>query len=229
MSDIATVARLMDACEQVLCEAEHLDDATVRKVVARAGTNVSAIHYHFGSHEKLIFSVAKRVYHRLNAQRLSLLQSAVDRGRPGPPVLDDLIGALIGPSIRWSLDPNSSYPVLAHVTTMMQRGKEPDLYRTMIEGIEHHRAFVPHLRRVAPWFDDSEIGWRISCALGIRSQVIRHRMRTQVLTNHEMDLDDADGVIDSMIAVILPMFARPAGFRPVSSGNSNSVSNLSRS
>jgi len=131
MSDIATAARLMDACEQVLCEAEHLDDATVRKVVSRAGTNVSAINYHFGAHEKLIFAVAERVYHRLNAQRLTLLQTAIDRGRPGPPALEELVGALIGPSIRWSLDPTSSYPVLAHVTTMMQRGKDPELYRTM--------------------------------------------------------------------------------------------------
>ena len=229
MSDIATAARLMDACEQVLCEAEHLDDGTVRKVVSRAGTNVSAINYHFGAHEKLIFAVAERVYHRLNAQRLTLLQTAIDRGRPGPPALEDLVGALIGPSIRWSLDPTSSYPVLAHVTTMMQRGKDPELYRTMIEGIEHHRAFVPHLRRAAPWLDDSEIGWRISCALGIRSQVIRHRTRTQVLTNHQMDLDDADGVIDSMIAVIVPMFCRPTGFRSGTKGISNSVSNLSRS
>lgn len=229
MSDTATAVRLMDACEQVLCEALNLDDATVRKIAARAGTNVSAINYHFSSHETLIFAVAERVYHRLNAQRLTLLQTAIDRGRPGPPALEDLISALIEPSIRWSLDPNSSYPVLAHVTTMMQRGKDPDLYRTMIEGVEHHRAFVPHLRRAAPWLDDSEIGWRISCALGIRSQVIRHRMRTQVLTNHQMDLDDAKGVIDNMIAVILPMFCRSAAIRPATKAVSNSVSNLSRS
>jgi hypothetical protein len=35
MSDIATAARLMDASEQVLCDAEYLDDAIVRKVGPR--------------------------------------------------------------------------------------------------------------------------------------------------------------------------------------------------
>lgn len=208
MSSAPTPGRLLDACEQILRESTNLEDVTVRKVVALADTNASAITYHFGSQEKLIFCVAERVYRRLNAERLSLLQAAIDRGLPGPPKLDALVAALIGPSIRWSLDPSSSYPVLAHATTMMNRGKDPDLYRTMIEGVEHHRAFVPHFRKVAPWLSESEIGWRIVCALGIRSQVQRHRSRTEVLTNHQIDLGNAEEVIGNMIAVIVPMFRK---------------------
>lgn len=230
MSDIAITSKLIDACEQVMCEAEHLDDVTVRKVVARAGVNVAAISYHFGSQEKLIFLVGQRVYQRLNAERLTLLQRAVDRGRPGPAALDDLIEALVGPSVRWSLNPRSSYRVLFHFTMMMQRSKHPELYRSIIEGVEHHRAFVCHFQRIAPWLSEAEVGWRISCALGIRSQVTRHRARTAVLTNHEIDLHDADAVIAGMVAVIAPMFRREPGYghRPASA-LSNSVSNLSRS
>lgn len=230
MSDIAIASKLMDACEQVLCDALHLDDVTVRKVVARAGVNVSAISYHFGSHEKLIFAVGQRVYQRLNAERLTLLQRAIDRSRPGPPALEELIEALVGPSVRWSLNPSSGYRVLSHFTTMMQRGKEPELYRSIIEGVEHHRAFVRHFQRIAPWLSEADVGWRINCALGIRSQFTRHRQRVVILTNNEMDFDDADVVIAGMVAVIAPMFRREAGFgHRAGQTVSNSVSKLSRS
>ena len=206
--DDATSLRLLDACEQLLCRAENVDDVTVREVARLAGVNVSAINYHFGSREQLIVLVGQRVYQRLNAARLALLHEAVQRRAPRPPLVEDMIAALIGPSVRWSLDPESSYPVLRHITTLGQHTKNRELYQPIVEGIEHHRMFVPYLRRVAPWLSDAEIGWRISCALGIRSQIIRQRQRTEVLTNHEIDMDDAELVIANMVAVIAPMFRR---------------------
>lgn len=205
-----TAQKLLDACERVLCEVETLDDVTVRRVAAMAGANPSAVNYHFGSQEELIIAVARRVYLRLNAERLSLLQKAVARRAPEAPDLDEVIAALIGPSVRWSLDPASSYPVLVHFTLMAQRSRDQRLYRAIIEGVEHHRAFVPHLKRIAPWLDDVDIGWRLSCSLGIRSQVIRSRLRTEVLTDHEIDLADPETVIGRMVEVIAPMFRKPA-------------------
>lgn len=205
-----TAQKLMDACERVLCEVETVDDVTVRRIAAKAGANPSAVSYHFGSQEELVIAVARRVYLRLNAERLSLLQNAAARRAPAAPELDEVIAALIGPSVRWSLDPASSYPVLVHFTLMAQRSRDQRLYRAIIEGVEHHRAFVPHLKRIAPWLDEVDIGWRLSCALGIRSQVIRSRLRTEVLTDHEIDLADPEIVIARMVEVIAPMFRKSA-------------------
>lgn len=206
--DDATSLKLLEACERLLCRADNVDDVTVRAVAQLAGVNVGAISYHFGSREQMIVFVGRRVYQRLNAARLTLLHAAVQRRAPQPPMVDDLIAALVGPSVRWSLDPDSSYQVLRHVTTLGQHTKNRELYEPIVEGIDHHRAFIPYLRRVAPWLSDSEIGWRISCALGIRSQIIRQGQRTSALTNHEIDLDDPEVVIANMVAVIAPMFQR---------------------
>jgi AcrR family transcriptional regulator len=205
-----TALKLLDACEYVLCEVEALEDVTVRRVAGEANANPSAISYHFGSQEKLIIAVAHRVYRRLNAERLVLLQKAVARRMPAPPDLEEVIAALIGPSVRWSLDPTSSYAVLTHFTHMAQRSRDPELYRAIVEGVEHHMAFVPYLRRIAPWLDDAAVGWRINCALGIRSQVIHSRLRTEVLTYHTIDLNDPDEAIRRMVEVIAPMFRRTA-------------------
>ncbi|WP_105383083.1 TetR family transcriptional regulator [Neorhizobium alkalisoli] len=206
-----TAMRLMDACEHLLCESAALEDLTARRIAVEAHATPSAIAYHFGCQEALVAAVAERVYRRLNAERLSLLRRAVDRRAPEPPDLEEVIAALVGPSIRWSLDPTSSYPVLSHFTAMAKvHREEASYYRRIIDDIEHHRAFIAPLKRVAPWLDEVDIGWRLNCALGIRSQVTRSRSRTEVLTNNRMDLNDPELIIARMVEVIAPMFRRMA-------------------
>lgn len=203
-----TALRLMDACEHLLCDVDTIEELTARRIAGVAHATASAISYHFGSQEALIAAVAERVYLRLNAERLTLLRKAVERNAPHAADLEEVIAALIGPSIRWSLDPNSSYPVLSHFTLLAQRHREVAHYRRIIDNIEHHKAFIPHLKRIAPWLDEVDIGWRLNCALGIRSQVTRSRSRTEVMTDHRIDFDDPDTVIGRMVEVIAPMFRR---------------------
>jgi AcrR family transcriptional regulator len=221
MSKTNTAEKLKIACEALLRASPRPEAVTVRSIAQLAGTNVGAISYHFGSVEQLIFSVAERVYLRLNAERLSLLHTAVHKSQPGPARVEDLITALVGPSIRWSLDPQSDYAVLRHITTIAQASDNPEIFRSMIEDIDHHRVFVPHFARIAPWLSDVEIGFRMSCLLGIRSQMTRNRSRTEQLTNHQLDLGNADVVLAQVIAAAAPMFTTPPG-------NSNAVSNSSR-
>lgn len=201
-----TAQKLLDACETVLREAATVQEVTVRKIAVQAHATPSAISYHFGSLEELIIATGRRVYHRLNAERLALLQSAVASRAPEPADPRAIVAALVGPSVRWSLDPTSSYRVLQHMTVMEQVSRERERYRPIVEGIDHHRAFVPHLKRVAPWLDEAEIGFRLSCALGVRSQVIRSRRRTAALSNHQIDLTDPNVVIARMVDAIVPMF-----------------------
>jgi AcrR family transcriptional regulator len=224
MSSGNTQEKLRMACEQLLSSAQHPDEVTVRAITQRAGTNIAAVNYHFGSLQQLIFSVAERVYLRLNAERLALLQAAIDRSYPAPASADHLIVALIGPSIRWSLDPASSYNVMRHMTTLAQVSDHPEIFRPMIEDIEHHRQFIPHFRKIAPWLSETDIGFRISCLLGVRTQMTRSRHRTDELTGHRLDLGDPEVVIAHVVAATAPMFTTPTSAGQVS----NSVPNSSR-
>ena len=203
-----TATKLIDACERLLCEIGSIEELTARRVAAAAGTAPSSVSYHFGSQEQLVIATAERVYQRLNAERLSLLNAAVQHSAPNPPTLENLIAALVGPSVRWSLEPDSKYPVLSHFTSMAQRSRSPELYRSIIEGIEHHRIFIPFFHLLAPWLSEAEIGWRMSCALGIRSQVTRSRLRNEVLTKRTINFSDADEVIARIVEVVTPMFRR---------------------
>jgi AcrR family transcriptional regulator len=203
-----TSNRLLDACEELLCRVESIDELTARRLASLAGTTPSSISYHFGSQERLIIATAERVYKRLNAERLSLLNAAQLRSSPKAPFLEDVIAALVGPSVRWSLEPNSKYRVLAHFISMSQRSRDPDAYRSVIEGIEHHRIFIHQFQVLAPWLSEADIGWRMSCALGIRSQVTRSRLRNEILTAHTIDFSNPEQVIARIVEVVAPMFRR---------------------
>jgi AcrR family transcriptional regulator len=222
MSKSPTPERLRAACEDLLKAASRAEEVTVRAIAKRAGTNISAVSYHFGSVEQLIFTVAEGVYLRLNAERLTLLQAALQRSRPAPAAIEDLIAALVGPSIRWSLDPHSSYGVLRHMTTIAQASDHPEIFKPMIEGIEHHLVFIPHFRKIAPWLSDVDVAFRISCLLGVRSQMTRNRDRTDELTGHKLDLNDPTLVIAQIVSATAPMFTTP----PMP--NSNTVPKPSR-
>jgi AcrR family transcriptional regulator len=204
-----TARRLIAATEAVIRRAQDAREVTVRAIAAEAGARASAIGYHFGGLEDLVAATARQVYHRLNTERMNALQAAVDAAAPHPPQVRGVIAALIGPSVRWSLDRTSAYRVFDYVARMTVLSPRPELYRVMSEEVAPHRAFVAVLRRAAPWLSEAEIGWRINAALGIRSQVNRQRLRSALLTKGEFDLDDPEAVIAHMLDVIEPMFARP--------------------
>jgi AcrR family transcriptional regulator len=207
MPPAETPRPLIAATEAVIRRARCADGVTTRAIAAEAGVKLSAIGYHFGSLEALIAATATRVYRRLNTERLTALQRAVDRHRPTAPPLAEIVAALVGPSVRWSLDPGSPYPVFDCVHRLRALTARPELYRAMSEDVGHHDAFIAVLARAAPWYGEAEIGWRLNAALGIRSQVIRHRERSTVLARGSVDLGDAEAVIARLVEVIVPMFA----------------------
>jgi AcrR family transcriptional regulator len=180
-----------------------------------AGANVSAVNYHFGSLEGLVTATTRVVYHRLNAHRLAELQQAIDRRAPAPPAIAEILAALIGPSIRWSLDPASAYAVMVYAHRLSVMSGEPGQQSTFAADVEHLRHFIRQLRLAAPWFDETEIGFRLSCVLGVRTQMTRQRPRTQVLTGDLVNLGDAEALIGHTVAAIAPMFARPASVQAI--------------
>ena len=208
MANTDTRERLLDAAEQVIRRAASPRDVSVRRIVAEARTNVSSISYHFSSLDGLAIACAARVYRRLNMERLADLQQAVDAARPAPPEAGAVIRALIGVSVRWRLDPDSPYAVLDHLNHLSAHADRPEAYRDMINDVGTHILFVQRLREAAPWFDEAEIRWRLTAALGVRSQFTRQPERSALLTGMAMS-GDPEPIIDAMCAVIAPMFMRP--------------------
>ena len=204
-----TSVRLIQSCERVIRRSRRFSDVTVRAIAAEAGVAASSVSHHFGSLEDLVAATAMDAYRRLNAERLTALQAEIDRRRPEPPGLVGVLAALVGPSIRWSLDPESRYRVFTYMHGLATLSDRPARFAQMTESLDHHRAFIRQLRRIAPWFDEGEIGWRVNAVLGVRSQITRHRARSRLLAGGGPGREDPEALIERIVDVSAPMFARP--------------------
>jgi len=72
----STKARILAIAEKVFAE-RGFEGASTREIAARAGVNISSLHYHWDSKETLYLAVFRSIY-----DRIVLLVRAV--GRPGP-------------------------------------------------------------------------------------------------------------------------------------------------
>ena len=77
----STKARILAAAEEVFA-ARGFEGASTREIAARAGVNISSLHYHWESKETLYFTVFRddlRPHRRPAAQRPSARRSSASR------------------------------------------------------------------------------------------------------------------------------------------------------
>src|SRR5438067_8925041 len=60
----STKARILGAAEEVFA-ARGYEGASTREIAARAGVNISSLHYHWESKETLYFAVFQNIYDRI--------------------------------------------------------------------------------------------------------------------------------------------------------------------
>jgi AcrR family transcriptional regulator len=94
-----TQTRILDAAEELFL-LHGFEGASMRMLTARAGVNLAAINYHFGSKDALIEAVLRRRLDPMNASRVAALDrlEAEAAGRPLDPAA--IIGAFVGTSLR---------------------------------------------------------------------------------------------------------------------------------
>ena len=108
-----TRTRILDAAEELFMQ--HGFEATsMRLLTSKAGVNLAAVNYHFGSKDALIEAVFRRRVDPMNAARIAELErlEADPDGRltyEGRPILapETIIRAFIGPSLRLIEDAKS--------------------------------------------------------------------------------------------------------------------------
>ena len=93
---IDTRQRILDAAERLFGE-QGYGATSLRHIIAEAGVNLAAIHYHFGTKENLLDQLIMRKGGPVNAERLALLDGleATSCGRAVP--LEKLLEAFLGP------------------------------------------------------------------------------------------------------------------------------------
>jgi AcrR family transcriptional regulator len=94
-----TRTRILDAAEELFMQ--HGFEATsMRLLTSKAGVNLAAVNYHFGSKDALIEAVFRRRLDPMNAERIAALER-IEREAEGRPLAPEaIIRAFIGTGLR---------------------------------------------------------------------------------------------------------------------------------
>ncbi len=161
-----TKDKILDAAEQLFGEQGYAE-TSLRHIIAQAGVNLAAIHYHFGSKEDLLVQLIRRRAEPINQDRLAMLDrlEAEAAGKPAP--IEKIIEAFLLPAAQAT----DRRPELVRLMGRMQaEGCIP-------EGIKSHfqpmvERFIAASHRALPDLPEEELHWRLRASAGAISFIM---------------------------------------------------------
>jgi hypothetical protein len=142
----------------------------------------------------------------LNRERLRELKAAEDKGG-GRADTDDILRALVGPTLRGCLGPGNQQSTAARFMIRVSIESVPPIRRIRNREIDHLRKFVAALARALPGHSEAELCWGLHFALAMAQQTVRDTERLTKLSDGKCDVDDVDGIIARVVSVAVMALA----------------------
>ncbi len=155
-----TRTRILDAAEELFA-VHGFDGTSIREITRRAGVNVAAVHYHFGTKEAVLRGVSDRVAHPISDKRRHLLQSVVETAGPGAPEVEALLDAFLRADIEVLLELQERGPKVARFLGRTYSDQTDWIQQMAAEQYAQAAEFYPHLGAALPHLDREEIAWRV--------------------------------------------------------------------
>jgi AcrR family transcriptional regulator len=152
-----TKERLLGAVSELLVEKDDLD-VSLRDISKRAGTNIAAVKYHFGSKEALVLTVLREAMQDHAAQQLVGLNDV-----PGGASLDEIVRAWLRPTLTRASD--GGEPLAPFVVKRVMIGGASGLREVSFEA--HRKArerFLAMLAERLPFLSRDELAFRTALA-----------------------------------------------------------------
>jgi AcrR family transcriptional regulator len=168
---VDTRESLLDAAESLFSE-HGIQAASLRAITQRAGANLAAVHYHFGSKEGLVRAVFSRRLKPLNEERLRLLAACDLEGSPEDGV-EQVLSAFLEPLLRAVRQTPEGTRGFARL--MGRAFSEPnEEIRTLMseEFAEVVRRFLAALGGLLPHLSEQELLWRFHFAAGAMAHTV---------------------------------------------------------
>jgi len=166
-----TKTRLLDAAEALFIDAGY-EAMSMRLITARAGANLAAVNYHFGSKDALIHAMLTRRLDGLNQNRLVLLERfQLSLGQQL--TCEHILGAMFIPALEQSRCPEKSGPALLRLLGRAYTDSSPFI-RNFLRGIYADVAerFFRAFQTVLPHLPREELGWRLHFCIGSLSGIL---------------------------------------------------------
>lgn len=186
-----TRSRILDAAEELFVE-HGLDATSMRMITTKAGVNLAAVNYHFGSKDSLIQEIFQRRLVELNRQRLAALdrveaEAGSDGIRPS-----QVLEAFFRPSLELATDTEHGGRIFMQL--LGRTYTEPNAFvRKFLaeEYAETLQRFLKALYDSLPGVPREEILWRFHFMMGATSYAIAGTDTLELFAGRFDDVDPA--------------------------------------
>ena len=204
-----TKSNLLEAAEALIAE-RGIAGASLRAITSRAGTNLAAANYHFGSKQDLARAVIARHMGPVNKERLRLLDEAEQKNGDGGPSLETLVHAFVAPVVRFGQDLPDRGRHFAQICGRAMTQPDPMLRESLLEELsEAIRRFRAAFARALPHLQQEELLWRIHFMVGGMAHTIAGTEMIEAVHGNLLDTRDLEGIVERMVRFFCAGLAAP--------------------
>ncbi len=205
-----TRKRLLEATEWLFIESGY-EAMSLRHITARAGANLAAVNYHFGSKEALMQELLSQRLDQLNRDRLQLLRTC-ELQHPEGLGATAVLGMLFIPAVRLSHG-STSGPAFMRLLGRVYSDPSPFI-RSYLQ--EHYRPisgrFFEAFSRALPDLPRQELGLRLHFALKALSGMLAGEDMQELISsiNKGQAFSEAE-LLARLISLLSPILTAPFG------------------
>jgi AcrR family transcriptional regulator len=158
-----TRTRILDAAEELFMQ-HGFEGTSMRHLTSRAGVNLAAVNYHFGSKDALIEAVFRRRLDPMNAERIAELERLESTSTLSP---EAIIRAFLRPSLRLIEDAKGGsrnfIRLLGRTYTEPTKSVRALIGQMYAPAMERYKGA---LERALPQMPHEELVWRMHFMFG---------------------------------------------------------------
>jgi AcrR family transcriptional regulator len=161
-----TKEKILDTAERLIGEQGYAA-TSLRQIIAEAGVNLAAVHYHFGSKEDLLDAVVVRKAAPVNEVRLARLDRVEAEAGSGPLEVEKVLESFFIPAAEMA---SRSPEFVRLIGRMLTEGMMPRIVERHFQAAGLR--FVTALRRATPELPQEELMWRIHFTVGAMAHAV---------------------------------------------------------
>lgn len=166
MAHSDTVDRILDAAEELFAE-RGFSETSLRMITGKAGVNLAAVNYHFGSKNALIHAVFARFLTPFSATLENAFDDLESRCGEAPPTLDQTLLALTESAVRMPQRNERGISIFMRLLGLAYTQSQGHLRRFLEEEYSQpFGRFMRLLKDATPQLSAVDRYWRIQFMLG---------------------------------------------------------------
>jgi AcrR family transcriptional regulator len=208
MAQSDTVERILDAAEQLFAE-KGFAETSLRLITSKAGVNLAAVNYHFGSKKGLIQAVFVRFLNPFVSSLDQELERHQQQGSNTQLTLEQLLEMLVRQALTVKPRSGNDLAIFMRLLGLAFSQSQGHLrkYLAQVYGKVFQR-YMQQVNAAAPQLPPIELFWRVHFMLGSAAFTMSSMRALRAIAEAEFDVQTG---IDQVLKLMVPFLA--AGMR----------------